>query len=261
MYYMRSKLPIFVALLSMSVFLTSPAYAVDSTSSSSAAAETTIAPSRTEKTPVLKDKITLEKKPTVDALKAQRDAAIEKFKAQREQFKTKIETIKDATKKEIVQKIDTKISTINQNRTSFMSSILEKLTSILSRISEKADAAKATGKDVTKLQAAIASAQNSISAAQAAVTAQAGKDYIIQIGTEATLKSNVGVTMKQFELDLRNTHKLIVDAKTTVVTAALELAKLRGESPASPAASASSTPVTVTPTAAQPSVTPTGGAQ
>jgi len=145
-----------------------------------------------------------------------REEAKEKFKLKRDEFKAKLEQIKDDRKKVIVERIDTRLATVNKNRTDHMSTVLDKLTSIVDRVSERIATAKANGKDVAGVEAAIATARTAIAAAQAAVSAQAGKEYVITIGEETALKGVVGKTTSQLQSDLQTVHKLVVEAKQAV---------------------------------------------
>ncbi|MBI2641337.1 hypothetical protein HYW87_01960, partial [Candidatus Roizmanbacteria bacterium] len=155
-----------------------------------------------------------------------RQEAAEKFKARREAFAEKLQTIRDEKKKMHVERISTKLTTANTNRTNHMAAVLEKLTSILDRLTEKVGSAKTAGKDVSPAESAISSAQAAINSAQTAVSNQAGQTYVIEIRSETTLKPNVGQSVSQLEGDLKNVHKLVVDAKQAVSNAVREVAKL-----------------------------------
>ncbi len=159
----------------------------------------------------------------------ERKEAKEKFKALRETFKKRLAELKDEKRKMLVARIDEKMTAINKRRTDHMASVLEKLNEILKRIEDKANAAKGQGVDTATVDAAIQSAHDAIATASNAVTAQAGKDYVITIGDETGIKNAVGQAMSGLQNDLRNTHKLVVDAKQAVMKAARELAKTVGK--------------------------------
>ncbi|MDP3726865.1 MAG: hypothetical protein Q8Q96_00950 [bacterium] len=157
-----------------------------------------------------------------DAVAQRKDAAQQK----REEFKTRLQTIRDEKKKAAVERIDTKIANMNEVQTVRFTTVLTKLQSILDRVSQKVKAAEANGKDTALADAAIADAQAAIDKAKAAVSAQAAKTYIIQISDEAALRNSVGATTSQFKKDLRDVHKLIIDAKQAVQNTVRELAKV-----------------------------------
>lgn len=152
----------------------------------------------------------------------------------REEFKARLQTIRNEKKKAAVERIDIKISNMNKNRADRFAAVLDKLQSILDRVSQKASEAKANGKDTTTLDGSIVNAQAVIDSAKAAVSAQAAKTYAIQISDGPTLRNSVGTTVSQFKKDLRDVHKLIVEAKQAVQNTVKELAKVvsaRGVNP------------------------------
>lgn len=161
-----------------------------------------------------------------EEVKAKMEAAKAEFQAKREAFKEKLEAIKDERKKQIVERVDTRMTTMNQKRTNRMTEALEHLTTIIGRISQKGATAQQNGKDTTALDSTIATAQTAITAAQSAVSTQAGKEYVITITTESGLKNTVGTTVSQLQADLAATHKAVIEAKQAVVQAAIELAKV-----------------------------------
>lgn len=157
-----------------------------------------------------------------------REEAKKKFQDLRDTFKKRLAEFKDERKKTLVARIDEKMTTINKRRTDHMITVLEKLNNILKKIEDKTNTAKGQGVNTTTVDAAIQAAHDAISAASNAVSAQAGKDYVITIGDETGIKNSVGQAMSGLEKDLRNTHKLVVDAKQAVMKAAKELAKTVG---------------------------------
>ena len=146
----------------------------------------------------------------------------------KEVFQQKLAAIKDAKKKILVQKINDKIADLNKRATNKMSLGLTNISTILTNLDTRAKNMKTAGKDTTAYDAASLKAKNAITTAAAAVSAQAAKTYTVTITTEGALKINVGATVSQFRLDLVAVHKLVVDAKQAVWTAAKELAKLKG---------------------------------
>lgn len=158
---------------------------------------------------------------------------LQQQKAQRLQermnFQSKLALIKDEKKKALVEKIDTKIASISAKDTTRMANAVTQLDEILTKIKDQAATAKQTGKDTTALDAAIADADKAISSASAGIKVQATKTYTLNITSESTLRNNVGVTVRQLEMDLKNTYKLVIAAKQAVQKAGMELKKLSGE--------------------------------
>ena len=147
----------------------------------------------------------------------------------KQEFKDKFAAIRDERKKVLAQNIDEKIAMMNKNHTTRLSEVLAKLEKILDRINTASETAKGKGLNTVSLDNAIANAKVAISSAKDAVSAQAAKVYNIQTSTDTTLKANVGVTVSMFRKDLNATHKIVVDAKQSVMKAEMELAKIRGE--------------------------------
>lgn len=141
----------------------------------------------------------------------------ERRKELQEEFKTRLQTIRDERKRAVVDRINTKIVNINKRRTDRMKETIRKLRNILERINQKAQNAK------------VVQAQAQLRSAEEAVNAQATKQYVIEIGSEQTLKATVGSVVSQLTSDLRATHKAVIEAKQQVQAAARELAKLRKE--------------------------------
>lgn len=163
-----------------------------------------------------------------DEIKEKRQEAHDRFKKAREQFKERLASITAEKKRIVVERIDTKMTSMNTRRTDHMADVLDKLSGVLARIENKAASASAAGIDTSIVDDAIQAAHDAIAAARAAVTAQAGKDYVITLGDETGIRNAVGQTVSGLQKDLRDTHKLIVDAKQVVMKAAKELAKTVG---------------------------------
>lgn len=128
-------------------------------------------------------------------------------------FKEKLKTIQDGRKKEVTQRIQTKLADINKKRITHYREILKRLSNILVRLEEKNP-----DLDIEK-------AKQAIVVAQAAVDAQAAKEYIPAIKDENTLRQTVGSSMTQLQKDLQTTKLLVQAAKDAV----MEVAKSQKE--------------------------------
>ena len=173
----------------------------------------------------LKDRIKNLKEERQEFIKETRGQMKEKMEA----FKAQIRTIKDERKQILTERIADKTASSNARLTNKMDKALDHLTDILNRVKEKAVGFKAQGKDATALDAAISAAESAIATAQAAVDAQAAKEYTANITDEPTLRNTIGQMVSQFRQDIKASHKLLVDAKQAVQKAIMEAAKLRGE--------------------------------
>lgn len=240
-------------LLSSFVFLATPAFALaqDATTTTNTVTTTEATDSTTTETtpttPVVNSKLPL-KRPVAtlreeakEGRTEAKDAMKDKMQQAREEFKTKMAAIKDTKKQEIITNLDTRIATINKNRTTEMTERLERLTTILGKISTKEAALKSEGKNTTTLASDITVAQTAIDAAKTAVTAQAAKEYTMNITTETALKSAASTTIQQFMKDIKSVHAKVVAAQQAVVKAYKDLGLLTGATP-SPTTSVSTAP-------------------
>lgn len=151
------------------------------------------------------------------------------IKVKRDDFKLKLATLKDEKKKEIVTRVDSQMKKVNAKRVEQMTKHLAKMTEVLGKVSERQAKAKANGKDVSSVDAAIASAQLAIDTAQKAVNDQGLKEYVATITTESTLKNDVGAAMKALETDLKAVQALVMSARKSVTDAITTLGTLVGE--------------------------------
>lgn len=152
----------------------------------------------------------------------------------RKVFSEKLSKLKDAKKKTIAASLDVKISELNKKRTTTMLAFVSKMQEIVDKISTRAAEAEKAGKDISKVKAAVVSAQAAIASALTAVTTQAGKTYVATVTSDETLKSDMEAVMKSLKTDLEAVNVLIGAAKKAVYTAHTELAKVMEESVTTP---------------------------
>jgi predicted phage tail protein len=162
------------------------------------------------------------------------------LEVQRDALRVKLQGVKDARKKAAVERIDRNLGNLNARMTAHYANVLDQIDAVLVRIVGRTDKAQQDGKDVVSVRAAITSAQGAIAAARAAVTAQTGKTYALNITAEASLRSDVGVARKALHDDLMKTLALVKDAREAVRKVAVALAQVPGEKGSGP----TSTPTT-----------------
>lgn len=154
-----------------------------------------------------------------------REEAKEKFELQREEFKENLEMIKDQQKKTLVKDIDSRVNDLNIRHTERLEKALSKVSTILTRLEEKVASKSAEGEDTTEIDTAIADAHTVIASATAAITAQAGREYVIDITDETTLREEVKKTIQTFKTDIGSAHAKVKAAREAVVS----VAKLYGQ--------------------------------
>lgn len=164
----------------------------------------------------------------IQTAQERRQEVQEERSARKAEFKEKLQTIKDEVKKKVVERIDSRLEAVNQKVTDRFSAILDKLEEILRRLAGRAQDAKLQGKDTGEVDLAIGSAQAAIDNVKIAVASQAANLYVIEIASESALRIDVGSVVSLLRSDLKDVHKLIVEAKQAVQNVVMELAKLRG---------------------------------
>lgn len=149
----------------------------------------------------------------------------ENHQQRKDALQLKIQQLKDTRRKNLILKLDDKIASISSKRAESMTDALEKLEGILLKI--KAKSGQISGCDTTKLNKEIESAQESIASASSAVDILAVKTYDLDFNSEDSVKTNVGVVIKQLTQDLKTAHQNIMKAKQMTINTATELKKLK----------------------------------
>jgi len=165
------------------------------------------------------------------SIQSEKARALEASHEARLQFREKLKTVADARKKTIVSNVDAKMSQINTQRTDVWTNQLNKMSQILERVSVQASGAGAGGSDTAAVDEAIISAQTAIQAAQDAVTAQAGKQYVVAITTENALKATVATTTRTFKQDITSVQRSITEARNAVHSAIQTLNQIASPTP------------------------------
>ncbi len=182
-----------------------------------------------------------ERKAELEARKAELSAELKKKK---EEFETKRKTLRNKVKAELLVRLNNKLDEINGHLVERMREHLEKIQEVLGKASTWKDEAKAKGKNVSAVEAAITTAQQKIADAEAALDTQEIKEYVITITTEEKLKNDFGKARSQMEADLKVARDALAAARKSVHDVLRLLAQLRGElEPPTPAPTAVSTVV------------------
>lgn len=156
-------------------------------------------------TTTFRDKLEQAREKFLSQVEERERKASEGANSRKTRFKERVAKIRDERKKLTVEKAQKRLEEINKKRTSQMAEFLARTETILSKIEARGTPSSA-----------IADAKKAIETAKTAVRGQAGKTYIIEVGNEQGLKNAVGQAMKALQTDLRNTHKIVIDAKQAV---------------------------------------------
>lgn len=134
-------------------------------------------------------------------------------------LKTRLQNFKDKRKATVAEKVNTNLNAISTKRVEMMSKHLGKMTEILTKLETRVSEAGASGKDTSQATSAIAEAKTAIQKAQAALGAQAQKDYTITVTSESTVKADAKGVRDSLHTDLKATHDLVIAAKQAVANA------------------------------------------
>lgn len=122
-----------------------------------------------------------------ERMEAVREEAKNRVEAQREKAQQRLSEIKDKAKQEKAQSIAKQFAHINKEWTDHFMNVLDRHDAIMKKIQARADAAAASGKDVSSTTAAIQAARTAIDTARTAVIAQAAKLYELNTSTSTAI--------------------------------------------------------------------------
>lgn len=165
----------------------------------------------------------------LDDLEKKREFAQNAYQASMSAFQKNLTKIQDVRKHALLVKLNTFCQDINTKRTAKMSDMLTKLTDILTNITNRAATAQTAGKDITAVTTSVATAQQAITDAQTAVSAQAGTSCVLMFKSETSLRADVGYTISSMESTLKGIYTKVLAARTAVVAALKALAQVTGE--------------------------------
>lgn len=143
----------------------------------------------------------------------------------RAELKEELQKIKDERKKQLVEKIDEQIAALNERMLNHFSKVLNQMETVLTNISTRADRAEARGVDTTGTRGAIEDTYAAIEVSRAAIEAQFDKVYTIEIGSEETLKVDVGEVRRMLHDDLESIRNTVKEAHDAIRSAAVMLAQ------------------------------------
>ena len=143
----------------------------------------------------------------------------------RAELKEELQKIKDERKKQVVEKIDEQIAALNERMLNHFSKVLDQMETVLTNISTRADRAEARGVDTTGTRGAIEDTYAAIEVSRAAIEAQFDKVYTIEIGSEETLKVDVGEVRRMLHDDLESIRNTVKEAHDAIRSATVMLAQ------------------------------------
>jgi len=123
----------------------------------------------------------------------------------REEARIRIQSIRDEKKQQILEHISSQLTLINGRTTQAMLKHLEQIQALLNKIKVRMPAVD------------IAAAQTKINEAEAAVNAQAEKEYVIEFINESGLRVGASAAKTQFRADIKAVREKVRLARQAVV--------------------------------------------
>lgn len=122
-------------------------------------------------------------------------------------LKEKLKTFRDQKKATAAARISDNLNMINDKQTSQMLKHLEQMSSVLSKLEARVSTADT------------AAAKAKIASAEAAVKAQAEKDYTLLLSSETKAREEAQTLRQKLHNDLRAVRQTVIDAKQSVAAA------------------------------------------
>lgn len=122
-------------------------------------------------------------------------------------LKEKLKTFRDQKKATAAARISDNLNMINDKQTSQMLKHLDKMSSILSKLEARVNTANT------------AEAKAKIASSEAAVKAQAEKDYTLLLSSETKAREEAQTLRQKLHNDLRAVRQTVIDAKQSVAAA------------------------------------------
>lgn len=209
-----SRITILLISFALLLIAAYPALAEDATSST-----TNRDASRDARKATIQDRVETRKNIAQQRIDTGITAMREKIASKEAALKLRLETFKDKRKSQIAERVNTNLNKINQNQTSQMLKHLDRMSAILDKLEARVNRPTPDIKDPAKALAAIADARSAIASASAAVSAQAEKDYTIEVSTEAKIRQDAQSQREQLHTDLKAVRTQVIDAKQAVANA------------------------------------------
>lgn len=151
----------------------------------------------------------------------------EKYASRAAELKTKLANFKDKTKATRVEQINKELNNVNQKQTQAMSKQLLQMTTILGKIQTKANQSTDSAK-LSLVTSDVTTANDAIAAAQVIVDTQSKKQYVVQVGTEATVKADAIKERDLLKTDLKTTEQSVKSARDAVIKTYKDLGSFGG---------------------------------
>lgn len=143
----------------------------------------------------------------------------DKIASKEAMLRIKLQSFRDQKKATAAARVSTNLTRINQNQATHMQRLLDLMSGILDKLEARVNQGTPDIKNPSAARTAIASSRATIATAIASVTAQAQKDYTIQV----TFESRIGIDAKtqrdNLHTDILTIRKVVINAKQSVADA------------------------------------------
>ncbi len=147
------------------------------------------------------------------SLEKTRQETRDRVQLRREEFVTQMVALHDRRKAEVLERLDQRLAMLNKNRTDHFSQIIVLLETILTKIGDKVGADASS-----EAQVAITEAQAGITSTTVLIEEQAGRDYVVTITSEATIKDDAQVVVTELQENLTALNKALQSVKEQVLS-------------------------------------------
>lgn len=134
----------------------------------------------------------------------------------REEFQERLSNLRDERKAQVLENVDRRLSSILTRWISHWNNVLSRLDQILAKVTTRAERLAQNGVDVSVVNSAIDSAEAAIARAQEQIDELAGKDYVFEVGEEASLGEDVRTFLASFKEDMRTVSEAVKSAREAV---------------------------------------------
>lgn len=151
------------------------------------------------------------------------------FEQLRLQFTQRLSQLSNPTQKLNIEQINNKLSDATTKNVDKMSTALGRFSTILDSLTQRVEQAKSQGQDTTQIETGITSARDLITQMQQQVVNLAGKQYVIPINSDGTLRTDAATTIQQFQNDFLPANQSMTGIRTSIEDIIRQVPDLQGQ--------------------------------
>lgn len=136
-----------------------------------------------------------------------------------QQFQEHLKQVQNKHHAQVAERIHQNLNHVNDTTTSSWLKNINHMNEILAKLEEHLNKAASEGKDISQAQTSVNNAKTQVTAAESALSTQAGKVYTITITDPGHIGPDVKTSRDTLHTDLQNVHQTLKTAKAAVVEA------------------------------------------